>query len=682
MPKFDPTTFGNIAKSKLNDFRLKELGEVQIEQGNKSFSNAIEKSKQSILDAKLTQEELSSIIGSLGPSWPQTKINPDYAKTQGFLPTVLLKPSLQDGGGSITNNKYGNYTYKDWRGYELKQSENTSTPISKFQKSKDFNKKNSDFIKKPYSMRDVPLIFGDSRYDYFRYGLQTVHEMGQVEDSPLNGTSDLRLSQFKETPYELNDPVIFGFDVIIEAGSSPLLNGSVLDFLNQYKNVNELGARINVYEEFKNQFIKFFRLEQNLQIDDTKISMTGTKVKVPYVDSNTTISEPGKKAHMAYYLKKVGGLDLLIESNKGDTFKYLSDWKKDMITLDFNEDVSLSVGTLAHLYKLLYWSKPQGKMMVPENLLRFNCQIIISECRNFNRVRKDLATGNLEILKDNLSRYVYSLKECQFYFDKMPHGNDIDMGDQGPDIFSNHTIQFDYKYSSVKLERFVPVIGSNWGKYVGYDSGAIWKIGNPGERSSRTSGSNSDSSVPKFFTSGFTPAGLNGVVNPFVINLITKYEDLNPETTTIDIFEQASKQNSLAIQKDQQDQQNLQNSNDDKESNVLKILSELNINKIKNFVNDVTGFQKTPISRALNTISPFFNKMLNKSNDNKSADTRKNLLNNAISKAYSSQLQSFTEFKFGKDSSNSTEFFDKKGNLKDQVKKFGGGPLGDNLFGG
>jgi hypothetical protein len=59
---------------------------------------------------------------------------------------------------------------------------------------------------------------------------------------------------------------------------------------------------------------------------------------------------------MNYYLKKVAGLKNLSESNTGDTKKYLVDYRKDLITLDFNEDVTLSIGYW-HLYKLLYWSK-------------------------------------------------------------------------------------------------------------------------------------------------------------------------------------------------------------------------------------------------------------------------------------------------------------------------------------
>ena len=86
--------------------------------------------------------------------------------------------------------------------------------------------------------------------------------------------------------------------------------------------------------------------------------------------------------------------------------------------------------------------------MIPENLLRFNCEIIVSECRNFNRTRKNLQSGNLEILKDNLSIYIYSLKECQFWFDKMPVPNDVAVGGEGPVVYENYTMQFDYKYSN------------------------------------------------------------------------------------------------------------------------------------------------------------------------------------------------------------------------------------------
>ena len=64
-----------------------------------------------------------------------------------------------------------------------------------------------------------------------------------------------RLLDFKFTPFEKNDPVIFGFDIIMDDISSPLLNGSILDFINNYFNISEIKSKENVYEDFKQQFI-------------------------------------------------------------------------------------------------------------------------------------------------------------------------------------------------------------------------------------------------------------------------------------------------------------------------------------------------------------------------------------------------------------------------------------------
>jgi hypothetical protein len=76
-------------------------------------------------------------------------------------------------------------------------------------------------------------------------------------------------------------------------------------------------------------------------------------------------------------------------------------------------------------------------------------------------------------------------------------------------------MQFDYKYSSVKLEKFVPVGG--WGAYVGYNGGAIWKIGNAGARGTTSS----DSSTPKFYTVGQSDIikRENGIDKPYVLNI-------------------------------------------------------------------------------------------------------------------------------------------------------------------
>jgi hypothetical protein len=494
---------------------------------DKNLLDKIKDKANATAEALKNQYGLSSVGGS---AWPQTQyisglelIYPKY-KTRGWLPPTSIP---------VENPQtIGQYTFTDWRGVKLKlEEENIQDKKDKFDESLLIPKSKSDLQNTPYSTRDNYLIFGDNSTDYFRHGLQIIDNLNPVSDDGSAG--NLRLDTFKSTPFENNDPVIFGFEVIIDDISSPLLNGSINDFLNNYSNISEVAARIPVYEDFKQQIIKFFKTKATVRIDEAQTNISKMRdASYPEADSDKNIFQSGKKAYMNYYLKKVAGLEKLIESNTPSAKKYLADYNKDVVSLTFTEDVSLSLGTLAHLYKLLYWSKPNGKGIIPENLLRFNCDIIVSEVRNFKRVRKAIESNSIEIIKDNVSRYIYSLRECQFYFNQMPHDNDVDLG--GIKTYDGYTMQFDYKYSTVNFERFVPT-SNGFGQYVGYNGGAIWKIGNSKER---TGGKVNAS--PAFITKGNNQLNQTGVSSPFVLsvpedNLFkTTYPENNDEQSTIE----------------------------------------------------------------------------------------------------------------------------------------------------
>lgn len=476
------------------------------------------------------RENIDSIIAK-GRPWPQASTN------RGFLPPTLVTPykdfvNDQDLANSNSdkqpiNSKYGEYEYTDWLGQKITPNGLIVLDTAdRFNASKNIPKTATELKDSPYSTRDNYMIFGDYRTDYFRHGLQIIDNLTPIEN-PESGESNLRLGQFRGTPYENNDPVIFGFEIIIDDLSSPLLNGSISDFLRIYSSIDEIKYKIPVYEDFKQQFIKFFRTRSTVSINAEQDTISKSS-NGANIDSQKNIFMPGKKAYMSYYLKKVGGLANLVESNTTDNKKYLVDYRKDKMTLEFTEDVSLSLGALAQLYKLLYWSKPNGKNLVPENLLRFNCDIIVSECRNFNRVRKAMDSGDLEIIKDNVSRYVYSLRECQFYFNTMTHGNDIDLANIA--TTDTYSIEFDYKYSAVKFEKFVP--SGNFGKYVGYDGGAIWKIKNSGRISGVTQSATTDTSFPRSFTVGTNIFNENGVRAPFVLSKFGVNLPSNPEGFT------------------------------------------------------------------------------------------------------------------------------------------------------
>jgi hypothetical protein len=77
--------------------------------------------------------------------------------------------------------------------------------------------------------------------------------------------------------------------------------------------------------------------------------------------------------------------------------------------------------------------------------------------------------------------------------------NSVDLS--SPKVYSNAaTLKFDYKFATTKFERFVPVGLNGEGTYVGYNDGAIWKIGN--NRSSENGDTNRSSSKPDFLTHG------------------------------------------------------------------------------------------------------------------------------------------------------------------------------------
>ena len=566
---------------------------------------SLKKQQQSIDDArsdspstvdesgKTLKQRLEALAGS---SWPH--------KQNGYLDFTLITPTLTTTGNPTNPDKplpvkmaYSeDYKFKDWRGQILSEGpkwpKNIIKTEDRFKASRNLPKSKKSLNTSPHSMRDVPLIFNDTRYDYFRFGLQTLDNLNPIEN-PKNGRSSLRLDTSKGTPWEQNDPVYYGFDIIFDSVSSPLLNGAVSDFINNYSNISEIGSKKQVYEEFKNQFIKFFRTNSTVKVDPDYIRMTSTGITPAKLDENTSLNQPGKSAYFAYYIKKIGGLNLLVESNRGDTMKYISDYRKDMITIDMSEDITLSLGTLSHLYKLLYWSKPNGKALIPDNLLRFNCDIIISECRNMNRVRKDISTGNIEVVKDNLSRWVYSLRDCQFFFDKMTHEESIDMGAE-PKAFETNSIAFDFKFSSVALERFVPVFNSdsNWGSYYSYNGGSIWKIGNVGTRDNRNTGSSQENSTPKFFDMDLNSSNQNGVKTPYVIASYgdhSKYESRST-SNSLDIFKNQSDINSNSISS-QILNDKIENaaSNLKPGQNLAKALSSSSFNKTKDKTNDVSS---------------------------------------------------------------------------------------------
>lgn len=305
------------------------------------------------------------------------------------------------------------------------------------------------------SKKEVFDYFVSSKDDNIRFGgyeqYDFLHNLDRLNalENPQAIPKDVYLASFLDIK-DHEDPVMFAFDLMIDFETSPLFNGAILDFINKYGSVSpEIEARKKVYQNFITQFKKYFKLRTSTdpssaeeQTEDEKLVPTGNP------------QQRGRNIIKTYYLKKIAGLDALVEgsvTNLNDNVKSMVDYGKDLIKLTLYEDVTVNTGYLASLYKILTWSRLNGKQLIPENLLRFDCKIIINEVRNYNKIVKN-ANNEIEGYADDLNKYIYKLYDCQFVFDKVSHGDDIDMWNLA--VEKDFDIAFYYKYSTLIFEKF------------------------------------------------------------------------------------------------------------------------------------------------------------------------------------------------------------------------------------
>ena len=321
------------------------------------------------------------------------------------------------------------------------------------------------------SNMDSYVNWGDDRQSDFKFSLREFVAFnpeknnlqtsdGGIQDNPWTqkiDSSPVRLSNYNGTPNDNEDPVYFGFEIIINTQTSPLFNGELESFLNKIgSNYSELKSRIPIINQFKNEIFKYFKFSSSLNsslFDPSSLIMNTTDYGSALGLKQGGFRDSEINNLRRYYVKKVAGLDKLVESNSPDARKSFVDYPKDKLTISFYEDTTLNLGTLASLYKLLYWSRIRGKSIIPENLLRFDCEIVISELRDFVSLQK--SNNMLQYLKSNLTRYRYQLYECQFWFDKMSHPESIDMSESLTPT-GVYDVQMNFKYSNMIFERYNP----------------------------------------------------------------------------------------------------------------------------------------------------------------------------------------------------------------------------------
>jgi len=291
--------------------------------------------------------------------------------------------------------------------------------------------------KKPYSDLIERRI---QSYDLFQdyIGLQFVHLLDYYEDGQrrLIESKDetAYIASYKKTREDNEDITFMSYDLHINWIDSPLFNGSVEKFIETFSGLgnSEIGSRLKIIQEFKKQFLKFFKVDAEITAGDVPQFL-------------------GKTGAKSYYLKDLSGLNNLVESSAPDKPKQFVAYNADVIGLKLYEDVSQSMGYLASLYKSLSWSRINGKQVIPENLLRFDCEIRVQEMRKLRRFVKDVQTSEFDVFADKISNYVYKLYECQFFFATLPHGDSID--NTAPKEITDYDIKFNYKFSTMRFNK-------------------------------------------------------------------------------------------------------------------------------------------------------------------------------------------------------------------------------------
>jgi hypothetical protein len=296
-------------------------------------------------------------------------------------------------------------------------------------------------------------------YDYFRdFGTEQFTHLLDFQDQyngsklerrigePNNAPNNAYLGSFIRTLDDNEDPTMLGFDIKILVDESPLFNGDIDEFISTLGAWNsEIASRQSILDSFRSQLFKFLKND-----NPSRTNSDGSPYHPSEFIPKRTMDSSSNTGVKVYYLKKIAGLDKLTESTDSSEIKSFVDYGKDFISLTFWEDVSQNIGYLSSLYKQLWWSRINGKSIIPQNLLRFDVEITITEIRKYNRVINNNYILNEYV--DNISKYTYRLYECQFFFTGLPHGDALDM--TAPVTVDTYDMKFNYKNSTMKFTKF------------------------------------------------------------------------------------------------------------------------------------------------------------------------------------------------------------------------------------
>ncbi len=242
------------------------------------------------------------------------------------------------------------------------------------------------------------------------------------------------LNKYDDSAYE--DPTYLGFTLEIDDKSA--LFTDVLPFLEEKASrITQFESRLALYKQFIIKIQQVFKSRES----------TGENPET-YIKS--------------HYINSVGGFENL--------HKKFNEWKKDKLTIELHEDIALFSTYISTLYNNLTYSYTYGRRMIPENLLKFNLYIKISEIRNLTSIAKQKSglKGNkadqfiADSLKNNVTCYVYKLHDCEFdFFRSKPIGDDIIQAGIDAASPGHSMLEFDIYFKSVSRQIYNPLINGS-----------------------------------------------------------------------------------------------------------------------------------------------------------------------------------------------------------------------------
>ncbi len=258
---------------------------------------------------------------------------------------------------------------------------------------------------------------------------------------------------------DIEDPTILGFTLKIDYENSPLFKNVIMSIDKPTKSKSdkapsEADAKNNnsnnnsiTDKEMKNTALGF--------ITDYKDFHPELNYASLYLQDFTNvcnkifISPENQKDYNSIkyknsYIYEIKGLNKL----DNPFVDYKPDKEHESLELTLGEDIRMYVNRLAFLYRNLTWSYNMGKKLIPENMLRFNMYIKISEIRNYTSGVKDSNGDNEDnddlssAIRNGYSRVIYELKDCEFSFNESILPETLQMGGN----------EVNEKYAELKLK--------------------------------------------------------------------------------------------------------------------------------------------------------------------------------------------------------------------------------------